>query len=178
MPLRHICLDRWRKIQKLKELNPLPQPDNPAPQPLPENPGNIPLPPYDTPENPAPYVPDSRPETYTPVLPSGIETSVILAGVVATIIGTNNDLYPNGSNGYQPGPAPTPDPLPVVNVPTAIYENPVVIADSWQKGDDVRVFSQPEYVYGQGNPPSGPTTVADLMGTSSNDGWTGPLPFF
>lgn len=144
-------------------------------------------------------VPDDTPDPYTPVVPSGLENSILLAGVAATVIGASNHLYPNVTNNYQPGPGTAPDPLPVyenpvapeplpvyeqifnfpVEVPTPppIFESPVVVTDSWSKGEDIRVYSQPVYVFGP-EPSNGQTTVSDLMGTSTDDGWTGPLPFF
>lgn len=188
----------------MKDWTPPPLPDNPAPPPLPETP----VPPDVTtyvPPIEIPPVYDNIPEVfnepgpYNTVNDSGIDvtTSVILAGVAATIVGVNNYWDPYGNNGYNPGPGPAPPPvveIPVVTPPEPlpvyeqifnfpveplpIFDEPVVVADQWSKGDDIRVYSQPVYVYGPEPPSSGVTTVSDLMNPGAYDNHTGPLPFF
>lgn len=76
MPLRHICLDRWRKIRKLQETELPPAPVDPAPLPVPETPVDIPepvpptmdtpIPPYFPPEILDPFVPPVYTDPYVP----------------------------------------------------------------------------------------------------------------
>lgn len=167
-------------IQRLKDLTPLPHPDNPVPQPLPDVPVDVPLPPYVPPVNLDPYVPpidDVPPQyehipeeevtntlaPYVPILPSGIDPA-ILAGTAAAVVGIDNQVYPSGSNDYQPINNP-PQTLPVAPVVTDAPP------DTWARGDDIRYVSGIGYVSADapnndqffGEAPL--TEVSDLMGT-------------